>query len=673
MQFALPLRSDDFFMGDTIYVELAQSILEKGRYGVDYNDVQYPPGLPGLPRIGVRDHRVRLLGARPIDGDLLSRSGTDRELLASEAEGQGCLFEIAEHCVRCVGRSLKTRVVSNDCIPQHRSVGARFRVKPTKSFNFMVAALPMILLLGFALRLHWMITQTPIMSDGTLYVRVAENLISGNGPIGLWGEPDTMYGLLFPFLIAGTATVVPSAETAAHVVALVFGTALIATVFQIAHLMYGRRTAYICALLVAGHPLLVKVSASVYNETIYMTLLMASIYFGLRTLELQTYRCCVLCGLCLGLAYLARPEAAAYPFLLALALCAAGFAHKKLKPAMLAAAIVVGAFTVVASPYVAYLYKETGSLRLEGKWNINYTNARRLLLGMDIAQAAFGIDNDLNVEGPLLEPRKFANYTPYPHSLEDKIHTLVANAKRNMWTIYAEFTEGAIGYPALAVLIVLGLFRKSWSNRRLAHEAVLSTVAMSIVFLLLTATETAFRYFLPLLPILLIWAGKGVEEVGEWARGSEVLTSNLVPRPNVVSMGLQACLVIAIFGLSALGTRSLWEISSRSDPNSVAARDAGLWLREHWPGPKRVAAWISIVPYYADATMVLFPYGDPEPTLRYLKAKHPDFVVLESHRRKKPPAIDDWIAGGIPDDQARVIYDSTNSAGDRIVIYSWKH
>jgi hypothetical protein len=46
LQLALPLRSDDFFMGDTIYVELATSLLENGKYGVDYNDVQYPPGLP---------------------------------------------------------------------------------------------------------------------------------------------------------------------------------------------------------------------------------------------------------------------------------------------------------------------------------------------------------------------------------------------------------------------------------------------------------------------------------------------------------------------------------------------------------------------------------------------------------------------------------------------------
>lgn len=393
----------------------------------------------------------------------------------------------------------------------------------TNNRKLEFALLAMIMLLGLALRLHWMITQTPTMSDGTLYVRVAENLIKGNGPIGLWGEPETMYGLLFPFLIAGMTTVVPSTETAAHVVALIFGTALIAIVFQIARVMYGRRTAFICALLVAGHPLLVAVSASVFNEDIYMTLLMAAIYCGLRTLERQanTYRWHWLCGSCFGLAYLARPEAAAYPFLLAVVLCVVGLARKRLKPALLAGAIVVGAFSFVASPYVAYLYKETGALRLEGKWNVNYTNARRLLLGMNIAEAGFGIDENLNVEGPLLEPRKFANYTAYPHSLKDRIHTLIANANRNKWGVYGDFTDDAIGSPALLVLVVLGLFRNPWSNRRLTQEAVLLGVAMSVVFLLLTATETAFRYVFPVLPILLIW---GEKELKRCARGLAVLS-----------------------------------------------------------------------------------------------------------------------------------------------------
>ncbi len=48
LQFVLPLRADDFFGGDTVYFEFARSILDHGRYEIDFNDVTYPPGLPGI-------------------------------------------------------------------------------------------------------------------------------------------------------------------------------------------------------------------------------------------------------------------------------------------------------------------------------------------------------------------------------------------------------------------------------------------------------------------------------------------------------------------------------------------------------------------------------------------------------------------------------------------------
>ena len=48
LQYFSPPPAKDSFRGDTIYIELAHSILDRGTYGVDYNDVQYPPGLPAL-------------------------------------------------------------------------------------------------------------------------------------------------------------------------------------------------------------------------------------------------------------------------------------------------------------------------------------------------------------------------------------------------------------------------------------------------------------------------------------------------------------------------------------------------------------------------------------------------------------------------------------------------
>ena len=48
LQFMLPQKGDDFFRGDTIYIEFARSILERGTYRLEFNDVMYPPGFPAL-------------------------------------------------------------------------------------------------------------------------------------------------------------------------------------------------------------------------------------------------------------------------------------------------------------------------------------------------------------------------------------------------------------------------------------------------------------------------------------------------------------------------------------------------------------------------------------------------------------------------------------------------
>ncbi len=71
-------------------------------------------------------------------------------------------------------------------------------------------------------------------------------------------------------------------EPAAHIVSLVAGTVLIAIVFLVADRVYGRRVAFIGAALAAVHPLLIALSASIYNEALYATIWMGMMYWALR-------------------------------------------------------------------------------------------------------------------------------------------------------------------------------------------------------------------------------------------------------------------------------------------------------------------------------------------------------------------------------------------------------
>jgi 4-amino-4-deoxy-L-arabinose transferase-like glycosyltransferase len=532
------------------------------------------------------------------------------------------------------------------------------------------AILTCIVLLGLALRIGWMVTEASVISsEGAEYARMAEHLLHDHALVGTFEGPEILYAPLYPVLIAGTMLVVPNSETAGHIISLLSGMALIAIVFLIAQYAYGRQTAYICALLVATHPLLVALSGSVYNESLYLTVLIAVIYRGLRALELQRQRDCLWLGACLGLAYLTRVEAVAYVPFFVVALLTVGLLSRQARAAVIGSAIVVTAFCVLASPYVAFFYNHTGRLRLEAKWDINYTMARNRLAGMTGTEADYGIEHDATIKGPILAPSEFVDFTPYSHTLVDKLGILPLMASLNRWTVYDYFLSTKIGSPMLLGLIILGLFYQPWSTRRLRHEAILLAMAGSIACITLTSSTAEFRYLFPIVPLLLLWSAKGIDELGQWIKGWELLRSRSLFLQTLIGVAVQLCAAVLII---MLATRGVHKDVTEHSTRAFAERDTGLWLAHYAPGPKRIAVRHAVIPYYAKGTLIGLPYGGSEATMRYIMAKNVDFIVLESDYTRALPTMGEWIAHGIPNARARLIYDRTNSSGDRVVIYRWQ-
>lgn len=527
-------------------------------------------------------------------------------------------------------------------------------------------ALLVILFIGCALRVAWMLAETPVISmEGTEHVRMAESLLRGDGLRGNFDGPELMYTPLLSVLIAGAMLVIPDGETAAHVVVLLFGTALIAAIFAVASHLYGTRTAYLCAGLATFHPLFIKLSGLVFTESVYLTLLVAAIYFGLRSMELVRCRDFIMTGACFGLAYLARPEAFVYPVVLSVVFCAAALVRKKVSRGVIASAMMLAAFCVVAAPNVWYLYQHTGSPRLEGKWNINFTMAENLRTGANDAEARYGIAENLAIKGPLLDPAEFANFTPYPHTLFDKVRSLLFMANYNKWYVYDNLFSPSTGSPILLVLVVLGLFCSPWNTWRLARESILLVIAGSIVALALTGPGTYFRFLFPVMPLAILWSGKGLEELRSWASRLSAIPLRWVPT------GLQVGAALSLFAFAEFGSLSESTFVAPRAGYSLAERDAGIWLSNYRAGAKRIAARFTMVTFYARGTLVQLPYADSDLTLRYLKARKPDFVVLESATAKSFPTLLEWLMHGIPDGRARPIYDEMNASGDRIVIYEW--
>jgi 4-amino-4-deoxy-L-arabinose transferase-like glycosyltransferase len=554
--------------------------------------------------------------------------------------------------------------------PEPSPVGRRWT---TAALLYPRLILPAILVIGLAVRIAWAVTQVSVISpDGTEYAAMAEHLAHQRALIGIYDGPAIIYAPLYPILIAAVMRVIPNSELAGQVVSLASGTALIALIFLIAHRVYGRRTAVIAATLVAIHPLLIALSASVYNETLYLTLWALMAYWALRALELQRRRDALMLGISVGLLYLSRVEAIAYVPFLSVALCLAGVPQKRRRTALVHIAIVCAAFLAVASPYVAYLDRQTHHLRFEAKWDINYTIARNRLAGKNQMEANWGVGRDLTVEGPLLSPFQFSDFTPYSNGWREGVGSLVSMAKLNAHAMYHNLLERQFGSPIVWMLIIFGWCCTPWTNRRLRDEALLIGLAGSILAAAFTSASGEVRYLFALGPVLLLWCGNGLRQLADWITGSELMADRPASQRARIAVGLQVGVTALMVAISIGGVRDDGYFATERGDEAAAARDAGVWLRQQPNPSKRIAVRLPVVAYYAKGTLIAFPYADPETTLRYIAKTRVDFIVLEGSDASNVPTAGEWIAHGIPDPRARLVYDKTTGTNARVVIYEWR-
>jgi 4-amino-4-deoxy-L-arabinose transferase-like glycosyltransferase len=537
-----------------------------------------------------------------------------------------------------------------------------------------------LLLAALALRLIWMLTGPQVMeNEGGVYTRIAENLLRGRGFESIYGTPETMYTLMLPLLIAASKLIFVNSDVAARMVAVVVGTSLVAPVYLLSRQLYGRTAAAFGGALVAVSPMLIGFSVAVYTETPYMLFVMTGSYFGLRALGFTGTRHYVLAGLFWGLAYVTRPEGIAYLLLMVVALWIAAWVTKKPLRLALRASLIVGVTgMLVAAPYMFYLWQQTGHVRLEGKNLINYTIIKRMEAGMLYDEAAWGIDENLDETGPLLVPNRYAAYSPYPFGLADLLQNLPRQLKHNSSELFQqELPSFSMGAPVLWVLVIIGLFRRSWDRVRTGKEMFVFSLVGYALMILMLAHVILFRYVMLLFPFLLIWASNGLKELADWAQQTAgALASRKASSQERIGRAAWwgtcsvTILLFVVFGIA--GTRYLPEINEGFSENLVVKR-AGEWLKQQAPGPKKIMDVSSYVPYYADGSLAGLPEAPADLALRYIDKVNPDFVVLWADYAFRRRYIRDWIEHGIPSPKAELIYTAGEKEGKKLVIYKWRH
>lgn len=522
--------------------------------------------------------------------------------------------------------------------------------------------LEFILVAALLLRVGWVITRTGVIeNEGAEYATIASNLFHHATYVGILGGREALFPPLYPVLIGLVSFVTHNTEIAGRAVSVIMGTLFVASLYLLALRIFGRRTAYVTAILAAVHPLLLAMSSSVYSEMTYLAMLFTASYFALKALENPGLSSGSLAGLFFGLAYLTRPEGLGHAAVAAFILLVSVRFRQDASvwSALKGVASMAIVTAIVASPYVAYLSINSGSLHLEGKTAVNDLIYERMDRGMSYPEAATGIGPDLSPQGPWMYVDQFSVLQNQHGRLSSFAKTYVTHFVYLRAALTGIAARKSFGFLLLPLLAVIGLLRPTW-KRNLLGESMLLAMAVVTVLALLTVKVVYGRYYFPVLPFVVLWASAGIDTLAQ-ALGHFVRARL---GPALLRFGCIALIVC----LAYLGLRHEPELTETS---SVYLRSVGTWMQsQQGSESKKIMSIGSVLPYYAGGTLEYLPYADATHALAYIHKTRPDFIVLDINEITRRPYGPDWIRGHIPDSCAREIGDFA-AQGPRVIVYRW--
>jgi 4-amino-4-deoxy-L-arabinose transferase-like glycosyltransferase len=566
--------------------------------------------------------------------------------------------------------------------------------------RFTWAPLIFLIAASFTIRIiAWAYLGTgTIESEGAEYAKIAENLRSGNGYVGLvFPGPQVMFPPLFSWLIAGVSVLTHDYETAGRIVALVLGTLLPLPVFGIASRLFNRTVGFIAGVLALLHPLLVHLSFMVLSEGPYATLLLSAVFVVVVALEAYSTKLWLLVGGAFGLCYLLRAEALA-PFAISLLFAIlATNAGLGVRLGRAAAALVI--FLAVALPEVSFIYQSTGKVELEAKSTVLSYMGKRILAarkapGVDYLSAGgvhdiptpelnaggdpwevqwanYGIDSNLRGTGAAMRP--FAEVArDEPASLKGIVPFVIAGISKNVPVLFSNFSAGWLGAPLLPALALLGVFRRPWrSSRARGRLFVLLVTANPVLATVFVLWDADARYYFIFVPFLCIWAASGLFEISLWIKSSGTTAGW---RRGVRYLGLP-WIIPGLLGFATIVSPvrkviTLYEFSN-SGPRTSVDKDVGIWIGRKQARPIRVMDLTLPLSYHAGAQQHLyFPYSTGDTAIRYLDAAKVDYIVLRRGMRFTQ-YYDEWLAHGIPSSNAELVQLPSIVGADKFVIYRW--
>lgn len=487
-----------------------------------------------------------------------------------------------------------------------------------------------LIVISFIIRFVFLNIPKNIGDDAANYAIIGKNLIDGVGFIGINGKVDTVSSPLYPVFIGLFYRLLGDLELAGRLVSIVYGSFLVVPVYLLSSRIYNRKIAAISGILISVYFILIQYSIEVLSESMYAFFLAAGAVIGYVALIERKHIHYLMTGSCFGLCYLTRAEGFGYIFIFMIIVIIFWLFDNKLETTrrlMIYLCIFMLGFLIISSPYFIFMHNQTGHWISDQKAGINIEGADAMTRKDPLAaqDAFYGlIENGTKMRGNFLM-----------NEVKSNTFNLIINNPLKMLKIYGRnvgdeyYCAVPKIFPTLMIMLVgIGLFRRRWSKERLMKEVYIFLILI-YPLILYPLFHIEYRYLMPVLPMAIIWAANGINELQDWvehAIGSPKMNSHKICKyfyKNFV-------LVIVIFSLVLM--TFLIPLHFNSDIYSNQAneyKEAGLWMKKNVPENPAVMAKRPYISFYAEGTFVPLPFANYTSMIKYAKIHDVRYIAID--------------------------------------------
>jgi len=532
--------------------------------------------------------------------------------------------------------------------------------------------------IGLCFRLLlWKATRFMISFDEANYLRLAAHARG----IDCLSLLHPYWSPFYPFLVWCFSPFFQNMESAGRWVNVLAGTGMIPLMYMWSRRLFGSASARITALMVAIYPTLAFHNTSVMPEALYSLSGILGMFLGWRALVRQQWRDGLFAGICWGAAYLSKPEGIGFIFVFGVCSLFWKIVIKNKISWMKTAALVLvttGGFLILASPYLIYLKRSTGTWTISTKSFLNQQME---------ASVAF---NEGPVKDPFFHVTSDNRYLPYDMGMHfgnfHELKSLTESKERivrlsfrkyilkyfkNLYQLMKETLPQLFGI-VLLIFFILGFFDSTYPSQKFLIFYLLLFVGF-YWFGMVPLFHVNARYLMPLFPVFFIWIGRGNCVLYRWFTQ---LSMHKWRFSRQISVALTSILFLGGVFLIEMGA-----IINRSRPDPgmwaqpLELKEAALWLKSRVESPPRLMTLNKAIDFYAgqyDMTQgASFSYDSIKKNVSYARHRGCEYLVFTSRYLHWFENLKPLVGDTDPPDIER-IYDKTDFQGVRAVIYRLK-